>query len=111
MSSSTSDPLSGIPQELKDLFSWNPPLLNPLPFPGNKMSTKTRPSAFFDRHFGPELKLLHVKRLPSLARDIAAIVDETIMNSFNDEVRFPPSDMLLSAQKLNYTVSDSGLSR
>ncbi len=39
MSSSASDPLPGIPQELKELFSWNPPSLNPLPFSGGKMST------------------------------------------------------------------------
>ena len=104
MSSSASDPLSEIPQKLKDLFSWNPPLLNPLPFPGKKMSTKTRPPAFFDKHFSKELKLLRVKRLPSLAHDIAAVVDKTIMDSFNDDVQFPPTDTLLSAQQRNSAV-------
>ncbi|KAF8346672.1 hypothetical protein F5887DRAFT_882970 [Amanita rubescens] len=104
MPSSASDPLSGIPQELKDLFSWNPPPLNPLSFPGKKTSTKTRPPAFFDRHFSPELKLLRVERLPSLARDIAAIVDETILNSFNDGFQFPPSGKLPSAEILDFSV-------
>ncbi|KIL61380.1 hypothetical protein M378DRAFT_199549, partial [Amanita muscaria Koide BX008] len=104
MSSSSSDPLSEIPQELKDLFSWNPPPLNPLPFLGTKMSTKTHPPAFFDRHFRPELKLLRVKRLPSLVRDITAIVDETIMNSFNDGFQFPPSGKLPSAEQLEFSV-------
>ncbi|KAM6493938.1 hypothetical protein JOM56_010299 [Amanita muscaria] len=104
MSSSASDPLSEIPQELKDLFSWNPPPLNPLPFLGTKMSTRTHPPAFFDRHFRPELKLLRVKRLPSLVRDIAAIVDETIMNSFNDGFQFPPSGKLPSAEQLEFSV-------
>src|SRR6266550_1773134 len=103
-SSSASDALSRIPQELNDLFSWNPPLLIPCPFPGKKMSTKTRPPAFFDKHFNEELKLLRMKRLPSLARDIAAIVDETIMNFFNDGVEFPPCDTLLSARQRNSIV-------
>ncbi|KAF8348709.1 hypothetical protein F5887DRAFT_1249742 [Amanita rubescens] len=108
MSSSSSNALSGIPQELKDLFSWNPPLLVPRPFPGRKMSTKTHEPAFFDKHFTKELKLLHVKRLPSLAHDIATIVDKTIMDSFNDGVQFPPSDTLLSARQLNSIVRNIG---
>ena len=103
-SSSASDPLSRIPQELNDLFSWNPPMLNPLPFPGKKMSTKTRPPTFFDKHFSEELKLLRVTRLPSLAYDIAAIVDKTIMDFFNDNVQFPPSGILLSVQQRDYVV-------
>ncbi|KIL60282.1 hypothetical protein M378DRAFT_14258 [Amanita muscaria Koide BX008] len=108
MTSSPSNALSGIPQELKDLFSWNPPLLVPRPFPGRKMSTKTREPAFFDKHFTKELKLLHVKRLPSLAHDIATLVDKTIIDSFNDGVQFPPSDALLSARQLNSIVRNVG---
>lgn len=59
------------------------------------MSTKTCESAFFDRHLSEGLKLLRVKRLPSLAHDIAAIVDRTIMDSVNDGAQFPLSDTLL----------------
>jgi hypothetical protein len=106
MASSALDPLSEIPQKLKDLFSWNPPLLNPLPFPCKKMSTQTRPPAFFDKHLSEELKLLRVKRLPSLVRDIAAIVDKTITDSFNDGVQLPPSDILSSAEQLDFAVGN-----
>ncbi|KAF8351949.1 hypothetical protein F5887DRAFT_1170315 [Amanita rubescens] len=72
------------------------------------MSTKTRPPAFFDKHFSEKLKLLRVTRLPSLAHDIAAIVDKTIMDSFNDNVQFPPCDTLLSARQRNSAVSSIG---
>ena len=104
VSLSASDALAGIPQELKDLFLWNPPLLVPRTFFGRKMATKTYEPAFFDKHFSEELKLLRMKRLPSLAHDIAAIVDKTIMDFFNDGVKFPPSDTLLSARQLNSIV-------
>ena len=103
-SSSASDLLSGIPRGLNDLFSWNPPLLNPLPCPGKKMSTKIRPPVFFDKHFNEELKLLRVMRLPSLAHDIAAIVDKRIMGYSKDDVQFPPSETLLSVQQRDYVV-------
>ena len=63
----SSDMLSGIPQELKDLFSWNLPLLVSHLFPGNKTTTKTCQPAFFNKHFTDEFKLLYVKHLPSLA--------------------------------------------
>ena len=98
--------MSGIPQDLKDLFSWNPPLLVPEPFPASRtISTKTHEPAFFDKHFTEKLKLLRLKRLPSLAHDIATIVDKTIMDSFNDGVKIPPFDtLLLSALQRNSIV-------
>jgi hypothetical protein len=99
-----SDPSSVIPQELKDLFSWNPPQLNPLP--GQKMSTKTRPSGFFYKHFSKELKLLRVERLPSLVHDIAAIVDKTVIESFKGGVQFSPSDELYSAKAIRRAVNN-----
>jgi hypothetical protein len=68
------------------------------------MTIKTRPPAFFDRHFSEKLKLLHVKRFPSLAQDIAAIVDKTIMDSINAGFQFPPSGTLLSARQRNFAV-------
>lgn len=100
MASSAPGPLFEIPQKLKDLFFWNPPQLNPLPLPGKKMSTKTRPSAFFDKHFSKELKLLRVERLPSLVHDIAAVVDKTLIDSFNDGIHFPPSHKMYSAEDI-----------
>ena len=109
MSSSASESdaaLSGIPQELKDLFSWNPPLLVARTFPGTKTSTKTREPAFFDKHFSEKLKLLRVKRLPSLAHDIAAIVDKTIVDSFNDGIKIPPSNILPSALQRDFMVEN-----
>jgi hypothetical protein len=106
MASNASDPFSVIPQKLKDLFSWNPPQLNPFPHPGKKMSTKTHLPAFFDKHFSNELKLLRVERLPSLVHDITAIVDKTIIDSFNDGVQFPPSHKLYSAEDIDRAVEN-----
>jgi hypothetical protein len=91
-------PLS-VPPELMDVMSWNPPLLDPLP--GKKMSKSTRHPAFFDKHFTEGLRLLHVKRLPSLVHDITAIVDKSI-ESFNN-VQFPPSDEFYSAKDIGRT--------
>ena len=93
---------SEVPQELKDLFSWNPPELFPRPRPGQKMSKKTREPAFFDRHFDETLKLLHVRYLPTLVHDIAAIVDETV----SDDVQFPPSDTFYSAAEINRALTN-----
>ena len=86
MASSSSDPLNNIPQAFKDLFEWNPPRLRSIP--GHKMSTKTREPAFFVKHFSDNLKLLHMKRMPSLVDDIAALVDKTIPD-YPDNVLSP----------------------
>jgi hypothetical protein len=64
---------------------------------------------FSDKHFSEKLKLLRVKRLPSLAHDIAAIVDKTIMDSFNDGVQLPPSDRRMHAwQVIDSIVNNAG---
>ena len=96
--------LSGFPQELKDLLSWNPPELFrvPRPRPGKKISKNTREPAFFDRHFDGKLKLLHVRHLPTLVHDIAATVDKTI----SDGVQFPPSDAFYSATQIARTLTN-----
>ena len=107
MSSRTSDPLSEISQELKDLFSWSPPRLES--FTGKIGSTYTPAPAFYDRHFSQDLKLLHVKRLPSLARDIAANVDKTITDYINHGIQFPPSHLLYSAERMEFVVINNGL--
>jgi len=109
MASSASDPLSQIPQELKDLFSWNPPRLHPNPHPGQKMSTRTRQPAFFDKHFQERLKLLHVVRLPSLVHDIAAVVDKSIVEFVNAGVQFPPSEYFDSATDIERAVRKVGV--
>ena len=100
MSSSASDPfkLSEIPEQIKVLLSWNPPVLEL--FPDNPSpKSYTREPAFFDRHFSQDLKLLHVKRLPSLAHDVAAVVDTAIIDYTKSGVQLPPADTLLSAKQ------------
>ena len=91
---------SEIPQELKDLLSWNPPQLYPRLLPAKTMSTKTSEPTFFDRHVSERLKLLHVKRLPTLVHDIAAIVDGITANG----VQFP-SSLFYSAAIFNHLVN------
>jgi hypothetical protein len=88
-----------IPQELEYLFFWNPPRLIPSLLPGKKMSTKTRTPKYFDKHFHEALQLLHVKRLPTLVRDITAIVDAAI----KDGVQFP-KDILYPAMMVDTLV-------
>jgi len=61
-----------------DVLSWSPPQLTPRSHPNQIISRKTREPAFFDKHFSEKLKLLHVKRLPTLIRDFTAIVDKII---------------------------------
>ena len=63
-----------------DVFSWSPPRLTARSRPDQKISQRTREPAFFDRHFSEKIKLLHVKRLPTLIHDLTAIVDKTIAN-------------------------------
>ena len=89
-----------IPQELEYLFSWNPPQLV---LPGQKMSTKTRSPKYFDKHFHESLQLLHVKPLPTLVRDIAAIVDASIA----DGVQLP-SNTVFSKAAINTLVEIAG---
>jgi hypothetical protein len=98
MASSASNPLSVVPPELMDVFSWNPPQLDPRP--GKK---KTREPSFFDKHFIEGLKLLHVKRLPSLVHDITAIVDKRI-KSYNKRGHFPQSKRFYSASDIDRAV-------
>jgi hypothetical protein len=106
MASSTSDPFSEIPQELKDLFSWNPPRLSTKLRSGKEISTSIcRPvPAFFDKHFREDLKLLHVERLPSLVHSFATIVDNAINEYLKIRVELPPSETLRSAERLHYHV-------
>ncbi len=66
-----------------------------------KMSKKTRDPAFFDRHFSEKLKLLHVKHLPTLIRDLTAVVDKAVA----DLIQFPLS-YLHSAEAILDTVSE-----
>src|SRR5260221_2195479 len=94
---------SKIPQELKNLFSCNPPQLFARSHPGNKMSTKTHSLNYFDKHFHKELQLLHVKRLPTLVREITAIVDSTISHG----VQFP-SGLLFPANVVDTLVRGPG---
>lgn len=61
-----------------DIFSWSPPPLIARPCPDQYMSKRTRDPAFFDKHFSNKIKLLHVKRLPTLIHDFTTIIDKII---------------------------------
>ena len=73
-------------------------MLKPDLMPDQKMSQQTRSPAFFDKHFSEKLKLLYVKRLPSLVHDIAALVDKTITNC--------PDDFFSSTQSSEWASQD-----
>lgn len=109
MASSSSDRLNHIPQEFKDLFSWNPPKLWPNPIPRHEMSTRTPDPAFFDKHFSDKLKVLRVKRLPSLVHDIAALVDKTITDSPDNVFSLPPSRAWFSAADIERVIQQVAL--
>ena len=74
-SSPTSDDVSEARREIEALFRWNPPTLIP---PQKKSTIKTRPPAFYDKHFDDRLILRHVTRLPSLVHTLAANVDHML---------------------------------
>ncbi len=100
MASSSSNQVPPIP----DLFSWNPPQLSLRERPpGVKRATskKTREPAFFDRHFSENLKLFHVKRLPTLISDLTAVVDKALA----DCIQLPVSHFH-SAEAILDTVSE-----
>ncbi|KAF8351680.1 hypothetical protein F5887DRAFT_1069354 [Amanita rubescens] len=67
--------------EIKALFSWNPPRL--VPAPKTKSSTDSSasncsPTLFYDKHFSSDLVLKKVVRLPSLVQDLAGNVDKVL---------------------------------
>ena len=56
----------------------------------------SRESAFFDRHFSENLKLLHVKRLPTLISDLTAVVDKGLVDCIQLPVsHFHSADAIL----------------
>ena len=78
--STSAQPLSEIRQEIKALFSWNPPRLTPAPLPPNqKPSTSTRPPPYYDKHLSAKLILREIKHLPSLVQDLADNVDAAVI--------------------------------
>ena len=79
-SSTLTEPVSEVRREIEALFCWNPRRLQPGPLsPGKKATTSTHPPAFYDKHFDDRLILRHVKRLPSLVRDLATNVDQALL--------------------------------
>ena len=64
-------------QEINELFAWNPPPLHLAPMPpGKKLSIRTHPPAFYDKHIPSSKALLHVKWLSSLVHKLAVNVDK-----------------------------------
>ena len=77
--SAAGEPPSKILQEIKALFSWNPPRLIPTPLQsGMKPSTCTHPPAFYDKHIPVDNVLLEVKCLPSLIQQLTENVDKAL---------------------------------
>ena len=66
-------------------------MLESIPDEEMPMSIKTREPAFFDKHFSDKLKVIHVKCLPSLVQDIAALVDKAITDYPDNRFSLPPS--------------------
>ncbi len=80
MTSTTAAGQPEVPDEIKALFSWNPPRLCPAPKTksSTKSSTATRSPAFYGKHFSSDLVVKKVVRLPSLVRDLAGNVDRVL---------------------------------
>jgi hypothetical protein len=87
--------MSSIHDEIKALFSWNPPPLKPITLPGKKPSTTSRLPAIYDKHISPSLNLRHVKRLPTLVHDLAANVDCALLAASK---ALPPVDDFFAAK-------------
>ena len=65
--------------EIKKLFSWNPPnLIHQMKPSQKKPSTTTCPPAFYDKHFSPNLVVKKVVLLRSLVQDLARNVNEAL---------------------------------
>ena len=83
-------------RELESLFDYTPPSLTRNPEWDSEEPTS--PFWFYDKHIDEPLQLLHVKPLPTLLDDIAAIVDSameehgTVLPPLNHESVFIPAD-------------------
>ncbi|RDB15990.1 hypothetical protein Hypma_003539 [Hypsizygus marmoreus] len=88
-SPSVEDEQSAIRGELEKLFDWNPQVYR------GKCSPSTRPPAFFDQHLDDQLILKKIVHLPTLAADIAGIVD-----------KFLPSDRILPSLPTDFNKRD-----
>jgi len=87
---------STLHQEIKDLFRWNPrPLILPK-VPKKTYTTKTRPPAFYDKHFDDRLILQHVKCLPSLVQSLATNVDQVLSAALKT---LPSKPLPMSAER------------
>jgi hypothetical protein len=78
-----------IDPELKALFDWNPPNLSPAP-EASKSKASHGPS-FYDLHLSENLILNQVILLPSLHRDIARVVDNTLSLLQDRRITLPPT--------------------
>jgi hypothetical protein len=96
-SSTLTEPVSEVRREIEALFCWNPRRLQPGPLsPGKKSTASTRPPAFYDKHFDNRLILRHVKRLPSLVRDLATNVDQALLATSET---LPPAFNAITAEQ------------
>ncbi len=82
--------------EIEKLFSWNPPLL----IHKTKPSTATRPPAFYDKHFSPNLVVKKVVPLPSLVQDLATNVDSALYTALET---LPPPGFITAEQREHRT--------
>ncbi|RDB15896.1 hypothetical protein Hypma_003546 [Hypsizygus marmoreus] len=71
------DTPSTLPTELQLLFDYRPPTLTASGDWGSR--PQVSPFWFYDRHLDEKLNLLHVKPMPTLPKDLAALVDDGIL--------------------------------
>lgn len=76
-SSESSQPNSSGPDDyIQEFFRYKPRKLYPAE--NHTSSDDTRPPGTFDRHLDPELQLLHIIYLPSIAADLKKIADDAL---------------------------------
>jgi hypothetical protein len=103
--STLTEPISEVRRQIEALFCWNPHRLQPGPLsPGKKSTTGTRPPAFYDKHFDGRLILRHVKRLPSLVRDLATNVDQVLLAASET---LPPAINTMTAEQREWDMDNT----
>jgi hypothetical protein len=80
--------------EIRALLAWNPPLLSVDKRRSKAPSTSSRAPAFYDKHFSTKLILKHVRRLPSLAQQLAGNVEKALQEASET---LPPLDGFTTA--------------
>jgi hypothetical protein len=86
----------GILDEIKKLFSWNPPYLNSAK---TITLTGTRPPPFYNKHFKEELVLQRVERFSSLPNYLKKNVDKALKAALKKSTLPPPLNGFITADQ------------